>query len=211
MTSDDKTPDAEILINTGCAHCPAVLAGLTELSKKGLIGELTVINVAVRPEAAAERRARSVPWTRIGPFVLEGSYRPSELREWAERAATEEGMGKYFGELLENQKLDEALALLRNDRSQMQTLVDLIGNLETPMGVRIGVGAMFESLAEKGELDAAIEGLGQLTEAEDSQVRADAAYYLGLIDSNKVRKWLDPLLEDDNHEVREIAAESLAD
>jgi HEAT repeat protein len=88
--------------------------------------------------------------------------------------------------------------------------VQLIADLETPMGVRIGIGALFESLAEHGELDDAIEALGQLTQAEASQVRADAAYYLGLSHSDSARRWLEPLLEDENHEVREIAAEALA-
>jgi len=211
MNSTKTPPQAEILINTGCAHCPAVLAGLSELIKQGLIGKLAVINIANHPEAASERGARSVPWTRLGPFVLEGKYTPGELRQWAERAASGEGMAEYFGELLENQQLDKALGLVRNDPAQLDTLVQLIADLETPMGVRIGIGALFESLAEEGELDDAIEALGQLTQAEASQVRADAAYYLGLSHSDSARRWLEPLLEDENHEVREIAAEALAD
>ncbi len=210
MNSTKTPPQAEILINTGCAHCPAVLAGLSDLIKQGLIGKLVVINIAHDPDAAAERGARSVPWTRLGPFVLEGKYTPGELRQWAERAAGETGMGEYFGELIESQQLDKALGLVRNDPTQLQTLVSLIADLETPMGVRIGVGALFESLAEHGQLEDAVAALGQLTRVEASQVRADAAYYLGLTKSDSARRWLEPLLEDENHEVREIAAEALA-
>ena len=209
MTSTDQTPDAEILINTGCAHCPAVLAGLSELVKKGLIGRLQVINVGRHPEEARTRHARSVPWTRIGPFTLEGSYTPAELRTWAERASGGEGMGEYFGELLQNQQIDQALALVRQSPELLQTLLAPIADLETPMGVRIGIGAMFEALAEHGELAPALPGLVELTHAPESQVRADAAYYIGLLGADMAREHLQPLLQDDNHEVREIAAEAL--
>jgi len=208
---DPTAPDAEILINTGCAHCPAVLAGLSELVKQGQLGQLNVINVAQHPEAAAQRSARSVPWTRIGPFVLEGKYTPGELREWTERASSGEGMGEYFGELLENQKLQDALQLVRNDPSQLSILVDLVGDLETPMGVRIGVSAMFEELAEEGQLAPALPQLAELTRASEPQVRADAAHYLGLINTPEARDLLQPLLKDADSEVREIASESLAE
>jgi len=209
MTSTDQTPDAEILINTGCAHCPAVLASLSELVKKGLIGRLQVINVGRHPEEARKRNARSVPWTRIGPFTLEGSYTPAELRTWAQRAAGGGGMGEYFAELLENQQIDRALALVRQSPELLQTLLALLADLETPMGVRIGIGAMFEDLAERGELAPALPGLVELTRAPESQVRADAAYYIGLLGAATAHEYLQPLLQDDNHEVREIVAEAL--
>ena len=209
MTDNTRMPDAEILINTGCAHCPAVLAGLSELVKDGLIGRLQVINVGRHPEEAQARHTRSVPWTRIGPFTLEGSYTPAELRTWAERAAGGEGMGEYFGELLENQQIKQALALVRQSPELLQTLLALIADLETPMGVRIGIGAMLEDLAEHGELTPALPGLVELTRAPESQVRADAAYYIGLLGPDTAREHLQPLLQDENHEVREIAAEAL--
>ena len=209
MQSNPKIPDAEILISTGCAHCPAVLAGLSELAKQGLLGQLTVINVANRPEAATARGARSVPWLRIGPFVLEGRYTPKELREWTERAGSGAGMAEYFSELLENQQLPLALELTRRELSQLETLVDLVADLETPMGVRIGVAAMFEDLAGSGELQDALPRLLRLTRAPESQVRADAAYYIGLLGPEVSRAHLQPLLNDENAEVREIVREAL--
>jgi len=209
MTAIDKTPKAEILITTGCVHCPAVVDGLSQLIKQGLIGELRIINVTRHPEEATRRNARSAPWTRIGPFVLQGNYSREELRGWAERAASGEGMGEYFAELLQNQQLQLAVELARNDPSQLDTLVALIADLDTPMGVRIGVGALFEELAQHGQLSPALPGLIALTRATDSQVRADAAHYLGLLGADTAREYLLPLLKDDNAEVREIAAESL--
>jgi len=51
-------PDAELMIATGCTHCPVVLAGLGELIKAGQIGRLDVINIAQHPKLAEELRRR---------------------------------------------------------------------------------------------------------------------------------------------------------
>ena len=210
MSKPANIPDAELLINSGCAHCPIVLAALAELVKAGKIGRLEVINVGIHPEQAQQRNARSTPWLRLGPFVLIGAYRKPELEVWAERAASDSGMADYFAELIENQQLPQALELVRRDPAQLDTLIALLGDLQTPMGVRIGIGALFEDLAESDELSAALPGLAKLSGAPESQVRADAAYYIGLIDNPQARELLQPLLQDDNAEVREIAAEALA-
>mgnify|MGYP001824663827 CR=1 FL=1 len=209
MTSIKKNPDAEILINSGCAHCPGVVAGLTQLVKEGRLGRLHIINVGEQPAEARARGARGVPWTRIGPFTLEGSYTPGELRSWAERAASGAGMGQYFAELLENQQLEQALQLVRDTPDLLQLLVDMEGDLDTPMGVRIGIGAMFEHLAEEHRLEPALPLLRELTHAPESQVRADAAYYIGLLGPEIAHAHLQGLLADENQEVREIAAEAL--
>lgn len=208
MRPTPPKPDVELLVASGCAHCPGVLAALSHLLEQGLIGRLEVVNVSLHPEVAQVRGIRSVPWTRIGPFSLQGSYPASALREWAVRAADNRGMAEYFGELLQEQRLDEALTLVRRDPSQLATLVEMIGDLETPMGVRIGIGALFEDLAENGELAPALPHLARLAGAGQAPVRADAAYYLGLVGAAAYDA-LRPLLQDSDAEVREIAAEGL--
>ena len=72
MTESAAPADALLLIATGCNHCPAVLEGLSRLLKQGRIGRLDVVNLAVHPETGQALGVRSVPWTRIGPFELEG-------------------------------------------------------------------------------------------------------------------------------------------
>ncbi|NNF96029.1 MAG: HEAT repeat domain-containing protein, partial [Halobacteria archaeon] len=89
-------PDAELLIATGCAHCPVVLEGLSTLIKEGVISSLRVINIVNQPERAQELGVRSVPWLQLGPFILQGLHSPAELREWAERAGSMEGMSVYL-------------------------------------------------------------------------------------------------------------------
>ena len=189
-------PDVLLFIATGCAHCPAVLAALSELVKQGAVGRLEVVNIAARPEAAQIAGVRSVPWMRIGPFTLQGSHTPAELRQWVERAARGKGVAEYLGELIENQRLDEALAALRAHPEWLHVLPTLIADLEVPMGVRIGVGALLEDLAEHDELEPLLPALRALLQAPEPQVRADAAYYLGLSKRAEVRDWLAPLRED---------------
>jgi len=200
-----------LFIATGCAHCPAVLAALSELVEQGAVGRLEVVNVAAHPETAQLAGVRSVPWMRIGPFTLQGSHTSAELRQWVERAARGEGVAEYLGELIENQRLDTALAALRAHPEWLHVLPGLIADLEVPMGVRIGVGALLEDLAEHDELEPLLPALRDLLQAPEPQTRADAAYYLGLSGRAEVRDWLAPLRDDPDTEVREIVNEALAE
>jgi len=210
MKTSTSPPDASLFIATGCAHCPAVMQALSDLLKQGILGRLEVINIAAHPEIAQEQGVRSVPWTRIGLFTLHGRHTASELRRWAERAGTDEGIQDYLAELLENQRLGEALELTLEDTHWIEVAVRMLADLETPMGVRIGIGALLEDLAEQGRLAAAEAELRKLLAVSEPQVRADAAYYLGLSGNPEVRHWLEPLLQDDDDEVREIVRETLA-
>ena len=42
-------PDALLLLSPGCAHCPSVLEGLSQLLKKGELGRLEVVNILAHP------------------------------------------------------------------------------------------------------------------------------------------------------------------
>ncbi len=200
---------ARLLIATGCAHCPTVLQALSRLIEEGVIGHLEVTNIATHPEVAKDLGVRSVPWIQIGPFTLQGNHTPAELRRWAERAARNQGIADYLGELIESRRLDLALREIRAHPEWNPVLLGMVSDLETPVGVRIGASAMLEDLAEHDELDPLLPGLRELLQAPEAPVRADAAYYLGLSGNPTVREWLEPLLEDPAPEVREIAGEAL--
>lgn len=206
----NNVPDAELLIAPGCVHCPVVLSGLAELLKKGVIGHLEVFNIAARPDAAEARGARSVPWIRIGPFHLSGAHSQSELAEWAGRAGTEEGRRAYLADTLGTGQLDTVIAACRRSPELLPPLLALAADLETPFAVRIGVGAVLEDLATDRRLSDLVEEIGLLADSPHAQVRADAAHFLGLTGSAKARDTLVRLVEDQDAEVREIAAESLA-
>ncbi len=207
--TENAPADALLLIAPGCPHCQAVLASLSELVKKGEIGRLEVVNVAVHPEAAQEAGTRSVPWTRIGPFELAGDYTLGELRDWAAKAAAGGAGAAYLRELLEQRQLDQAVAYLLKHPERLADLLELMQEKEQSLGVKFGVGAIFEALAEKGALKPLVPPLMELAASPRADLRADAAHYLGLAGDVQARPRLESLLEDENPDVREIAAESL--
>jgi hypothetical protein len=210
MTESASPADALLLIATGCSHCPAVLDGLSRLVKAGRIGRLEVINLAVHPEAGQALGVRSVPWTRIGPFELDGLLGASELEDWAERAADGSGFGAYYRHLLEVRRLPRVVELVRERPASLAELLALIDDEDTPMAVRIGIGAVFEELEADPLLAELVPELAILAASEAVQIRADIAHYLGLSRSPAARPVLRRLLDDASEEVREIAAESLA-
>jgi len=207
--ADHSPPAALLLLATGCPHCAAVLAGLLPLIEEGAIGTLEVVNVAVHPERAQVLGVRTVPWLRLGPFVLEGSHTPAELRRWAEGADSLDGMAAYFHQLLTTGRRAQVEAMARQQPSRLRALAHLLADAETSMSVRLGIGAVLEELHGSGISEALIPDLAGLTQHADLLTRADACHFLSLIGGKDVIPALTACLDDQNGEVREIARESL--
>ena len=202
-----SVPDATLLIAPGCPHCPKVLQALSEFVKRGEIGSLEVINIAIHPEAAEKAGTRSVPWTRVGSFELVGALTPQEIRETIEKAGRADPL-EHLVHLLETSRLDEVVKAISNTPDALPSLVTLLDDLDTPMAVRIGIGAVLEELPET-LVRSAETALITLTDSGNQSVRADAAHYLSLVDTDTSRETLQRLLSDSSEEVREIAGESL--
>lgn len=209
--SQNVVPDALLLLAPGCPHCPAVLEGLGILVKEGVIGRLEAVNVAVHPERATALGVRTVPWVKIGPFELEGALTPGELRRWAERTGTLDGMADYFFEMLKSGKRARVEEMARQEPVRLKALVRLMERPDTSMAVRLGIGAVLEELQGSGLTEAMIPDLGALARSGDALARADACHFLSLIGGPEVTPYLRACLEDEDREVREIAAEALAE
>lgn len=203
-------PDAQILLATGCAHCPVVLEGLSQLLKQGKIGRLEAINVAEHPEVAQQAGTRSVPWTRIGEFELEGALSHAELAQWVELAAKEDGVSDYYSHLLENQRAHQVVTQIKKRPQTLPYLLSLLASEKTPMAARIGVGVVLETLEGSDLLVQALPDMVALSRSDKANIRADAAHFLGLTRQPGAEEPLKPLLDDPNPDVREIAADSLA-
>ncbi|PWB50418.1 MAG: hypothetical protein C3F18_09475 [Nitrosomonadales bacterium] len=211
MAEQRKVPDALLLLAPGCPHCPAVLEGLSALVKEGVIGRLEAINIAVHPEQAAGLEVRSVPWARIGEFELEGVQTPGELRRWAGLCGTPRGLPEYFLHLLKNGRRDKVEAMARREPQRLLALVTLLADAESSMAVRLGIGAVLEEFQGSSLASVMIPGLGELTRHADALTRADACHYLSLIGGEGIVPYLKACLADESAEVREIAAETLAE
>jgi thiol-disulfide isomerase/thioredoxin len=211
MAEPREIPDALLLLAPDCPHCPAVLEGLSGLVKEGVIGRLEAVNVAVHPEQAAALGVRTVPWMRIGEFELEGVQTPGELRHWAELSGMPRGMPEFFLHQLKNGRRDKVEAMARQQPQRLQALVTLLADAESSMAVRLGIGAVLEEFQGDAIAEVMISGLGELTRHADALTRADACHYLSLIGGEAIVPYLKACLADENAEVREIAAETLAE
>jgi thiol-disulfide isomerase/thioredoxin len=203
-------PDALMLLGTHCPHCPSVLGSLSELVKQGVIARLEVVNLEQRPETGRELGVRSVPWVKIGPFELPGLHSRAELQSWAEQSGSEQGMTKYFDQLLTEGEVKRVLEMIGDDHGLLHALIGLVSDADAKINARLGAGVIMEEYEGEPELLALIPELGELTRHEDARVRSDACHYLSLTHDDSVKKYIEPLLDDDHEEVREVAGESLA-
>jgi len=202
-------PDALLFVAHGCPHCATVLQGMSWLVKQGLVGKMTVVDVAAHPEQAAEYGVRAAPWLRLGPFTLTGAHSPAELRLWAEWASGEEGVAHYVGHLLKQGGYKQAVAFIAGDTHRLKPLLAIIADPEASIDVRLGISALLEAHANTLELQMLLPQLGELTRHADHRVRADACHLLGLTGSAAARSHVAVCLNDAHEEVREIAAEAM--
>ncbi|MCG6968474.1 MAG: thioredoxin family protein [Gammaproteobacteria bacterium] len=210
MTST-TAPDALLLIGPGCPHCGALLEVLSKLVKSGEIAQLNVINVAQRPEQARELGVRSVPWLRLGEFELEGGHTEGQIKQWLQRVQSLDGKSEYFKELLLGGKLDKAIAMARTHPDNMRSMLLLAKDSELSVKVQLGISAVFEELQGSEILQQIVSDMGVLAENPSAKVRADAAHFLSLTESEQALPYLQQLAKDENVDVREIAEEALSE
>jgi len=208
ITSDNV--EVVLIIASNCIHCQQVLTAISELVKAAEIGELKVINITSAPEKAQEYNIRSVPFIKIGPFELFGAHSKEELIQWINRLDNPNGMQDYFNELFTQGELDKAYSMVQQDESLLTTIISMTAKSDTPLGSRIGISAIFEQMQGDIRLARHIPELADLTDSDSISVRTDAAHYLGLTENIKAIPWLEKLLNDENHDVKETAEEALS-
>lgn len=202
-------PHALLFTAPGCPHCPGVKAALQKLQQEGVIGELETHDISREPDLAAELGIRSVPWLKLGEFILTGAQSPQQLRQWAERAAAPDGMSGYLAHLLKGGELSEAERLLSAQPQHLGALLPLLADAESPIQVRIGVSAILEQFEGEAPLRELVPQLISLSESPEHRLRSDACHLLGLSHDSAAREALLRCSEDEHSEVREIATEAL--
>ena len=198
-----------MLLAPSCPHCPAVLAALSELIKRGVIGRLEIVNISIYPEVAEQHGVRSVPWVRVGEFELSGTRSPAELERWAQRAGSVQGRADYLSEMLKSGMLSQAIAVVDANEAYLDALLWLLADTQTDMHVQVGIGAIFEHLQGSAVLRHYVEALGALTLHTDARIRADACHYLSFSGDARALRFVEPLLNDLDAQVRDIARESV--
>jgi len=162
-------------------------------------------------------QVRSVPWVKIGNYELTGAQTLEALKqraEWAKKdaEASDDGTQNQVAEfdfLLSDGQADKVIEAVKKDPSAIQAILQLLGDPGTILSTRIGLGVVFEELANSDLLKSIIPQLGKLTQHEDSRIRADAYHYLGLSGDQQALPFVEKGLNDPDPEVKEIAADSL--
>jgi len=202
-------PSAIVLISPTCAHCAQVVDSLQVLVKDGTLSRLEIVNAEIETNLATSLNVRSVPWIRIGSFVLEGSHNESELRQWASRVFTPDGMAWYFDEQLKDGKLEIVETMVNEEPERLLAIIPLAADTDTAIQTRVGIGALLEGLEGSGKTTILVPDLGKLTRHPDARVRADACHYLALCENPDAVAFLEKCLKDGDPTVREIAAEGI--
>ena len=204
-----QAPSALLLIATGCPHCPSVLQSLTELVKEAKLASLEVVNIVAAPERAAELKVRSVPWVKLGEFELVGMKTKTELEQWISKASNPENMSDYFEELMTSGEIGKVQEMVEQQPEYIQSLLDIMSSDKSGLSARVGVAAVFEHISGSEALVNAIDTIGAYCQSPNARIRNDACYYLGLSLHQSAKKYIQPLLEDENPDVRECAADAL--
>lgn len=206
---DLPAPEATLAITPSCPHCPSMLEVLGQAVKQGTVAALHVINIEQQPEFAGHHRIRSVPWMKIGPFVLHGLHNKQEIDAWLARARSAQGMTDYLTEMLSSGELGAVTDAVRQSPAILKLFIPLISDDDTNINVRLGMGAILEELAGQPLLEPLEDGLITLLNHADARVRGDAAHFLAFTPSSAAAEALQQLQNDPDADVREIAAESL--
>lgn len=204
-----QPPEATLAITPVCPHCPGMMEVLGQLVKKGNISALHIINIAAQNEFAGKNEIRSVPWLRLGPFILQGLHTQEEIQSWIDRYQSDTGVEDYFTELLSNGELDTVGRAIKTSPEIIQQLIPLISSDETNINVRLGLGAILEDLAGQAILEILLKDLIQLLGHSNPRVRGDAAHFLSFIHSPDALTALQQRREETDPEVREIIEESI--
>jgi len=134
-----------------------------------------------------------------------------ELKLRVRAAGEAGGVADYLHVLLMEGALKTVVDLVDARPELLGELLPIVANPEAGMNVRFGAGAVFERSAGSAALGALVPRLGTLAQHPDARVRADACHYLGLSGSADARDHLRHRLADESADVREIAADSLAE
>lgn len=133
-----------------------------------------------------------------------------ELKFRVRLAASGGSLADHFHRRLKEGGLAEVLDYIRQRPEALAELLPIVANPEASMNVRLGASVVFERQAGSRALTALLPGLGELADHADARVRADACHFLGLTGQPAAARYLRSRLADEDGDVREIAAESLA-
>ncbi|MEW6746312.1 MAG: thioredoxin family protein, partial [Planctomycetota bacterium] len=202
---------AEILVfvSTACPHCAQVVRAALEVALASPAVSCAIIDAQLFPRLAERYEVQAVPLTLIdGTLALRGALTASELASHLLARGSSEYQARAFLSLVERGCFDEAAA-----RTRCADGARYFANawLSSSLGSRLGLFVVAERVieAEPRALEGVVGELCRALGAPDAALRGDTADLLGQIRAPSAREALRGLLDDENPEVAEIAAEAL--
>lgn len=212
MNSNIKS-SAELFVATGCSHCPIVLNELSEQLKKGELASLSITNIAVNNERAAELGVRSVPWFSLSNdnslMIFNGDHTSKEVQKWLSISETKDGMQEYIEEYLANGQLMTITQAIQIKPEIFAHVIAMLENEETGMTTRIGLDALLENFSSTELLQQQISSLKKIALSKNTRLQIDALHYIALTGDANNKTFLEELTTDEDEQVKEAAIEAL--
>ena len=201
----------DVFISPECPNCPRSVRAAVELAAGNQQAVVRVIDVTALPDLAAAVGVRSVPTIVSGDgLTLVGAIDFPDLVKKIESVRGGDGDGVVFLSLVDAGRFAEAAKLLSSQNGR-RAFIKRWGSssLEGRIGLALTAD---EALAGSADtLDEMVAELLPLLASEIAPLRGDTADLLGRIGHPGARQALEGLLDDDDEDVAEVAADSLGD
>jgi alkyl hydroperoxide reductase subunit AhpF len=203
--------ELDVFISPSCPNCPRSVAAAITVCAETPQATVQVIDATAFPDQAVAAGVRSVPMvvSETG-LTLVGAMDAAELADRLNAARGSDGDAVVFGSLVDAGRFGEAAALLASPRAR-RAFIDRwrASALEGRIGLALTADEVLA--AEPEALDDMVADLLPLLAADSAPVRGDTAELLGKIGHPAARTALGRLLDDEDEDVAEIAAEALDD
>lgn len=208
-----KFPSAELFVATGCRHCPIVMNELSEQLKKGNIASLTVTNIAVDNQRAAELNIRSAPWFSLSNdnsfMIFSGNHSPKEIQQWITTSKTENGMQEYIEYSLKSGQLLTVIQVIQLIPETFSTVISMLEDEDTSMDIRIGLDALIENFSETDILKNNVHTFKKIASENNLRLQIDALHYIALAGNAEDKEFLQEFAQDEDKQIKEAAIEAL--
>jgi thiol-disulfide isomerase/thioredoxin len=205
----DQEIEITVFISPVCPFCPQVVKIANFLASKNPVIHVRIVDIMEFPALAEKFNIQSVPVTMIDQGLsMVGLFEKSELIKHLISRGSDAYQKETILSWLEARRTDDLVAELQRGRSLRQ-FADIW--LSSTTFQRLGLVVAAEDALEKDRaiFDSIVTRLYAALKADDAALRGDTADLLGMIGKKDSNKYLEGLLNDDNPDVREIAAEAM--
>ena len=203
----------ELFVATGCSHCPIVLNELSEQLKKGNIASLTVTNIAIDNERAAQLNIRSVPWFSIKHnnnfMIFSGQHSPGEIQHWIKTSQNKSAMQDYVEDALRTGQLATVRQAIELSPASFTAIISMLEDEETSMEIRIGLDALIEALSSTEILKNNVESFKQIARSNNLRLQIDALHYIALAGNREDQAFIKEFTQHQDQQLKDAAVEAL--